>query len=383
MQKMEILRKQVQQLQQLVAEKQQQIEGFQQRVTELEQLIKKQQHTIEYFKKREMQQVVLDPLQEATDSAGQRDISQLRMENGEEAPVGIRRGAAAVDGKNIYINPWGSSEVYLCEMIAHSLKWSHQPYCRCMHKYFSLAVVDGLLTSVGGWMDVDGGTDRTNALLSLTTQSTNAEMSATVFPCMPTARSEPALFTTKEVLIVAGGYDGQNNLDTVEVMDIHDKKWATARSMLHPFSVVSATMHRDQLYIAGGYSKLLKLCKSILTCSIYDLLKSRGSEENSPEVWQHIRELPVSGSTIATLGGHLVAIGGKCDSDEPSRDVRCYDAKMNSWSVIKQMKTPRMFSLAAVLPEGQLIVVGGFQSELCQKMVSVEVGRFPASAVVV
>ena len=331
-----------------------------------------------------MQQVELHPLQAVTDSAGQRDISQLRMEDGKKAPVKIRRGAAAVDGNNLYINPWGSSEVYLCQIIAHSLRWSHLPYCRCKYTYFSLAVVDGLLTAVGGSMIVGGSTCKqfTNALLSLTTQSTNAEMSSTVFPCMLTARSEPALFTTNEVLIVAGGFDGENNLATVEVMDIHDKKWATARSMSHPFSVASATMYEDQLYIAGGYKGLLELSKSILTCSMYDLLKSQESEESSLGVWQHIRKLPVFGSTIITLGGHLVAIGGKCDSNEPSRDVHCYDTKMNSWSVIKQMKKPRMFSLAAVLPEDQLIVVGGHQYESCQQIDSVEIGRLPASTVV-
>ena len=96
--------------------------------------------------------------------------------------------------------------------------------------------------------------------------------------------------------------------------------------------------------------------KSVLTCSVPDLLSPPSV---STGVWRHARDLPVIQSTLTTLGGHLLAIGGEDDLGRDSADVHCYDTHTDSWQVVSKMKNKHPLCLAAVLPEDCLLVVGG------------------------
>ena len=71
-------------------------------------------------------------------------------------------------------------------------------------------------------------------------------------------------------------------------------------------------------------------------------------------------DLPVSRSTAVSLHGYLIAVGGKSSDDQPTCDIHRYDPSSDLWEVIGHMATPRAGSLASVLPDNQLMVVGGF-----------------------
>ena len=62
-----------------------------------------------------------------------------------------------------------------------------------------------------------------------------------------------------------------------------------------------------------------------------------------------------------TLHGQLLAIGGVDSEDKPSTAVHMYQPTIaiDSWEVISHMTTPKYHCLAAVLPDNQLMVVGG------------------------
>ena len=330
---------------------------------------------------RELQQMKLLPPQAATASAAEKDISKLRLEEGKKAPKEMCRGAAVVDGNTIYINPEVSKKVYSCQISSGNQQWCTLPDSHCY--YSSLAIINSLLTSIGGRSSLHGG-PRTNTLLSLTGEGRERQWSE-VFPPMPTARNNFASVTTEQTLVVAGGYDGSKYLDTVEVMNIPTKQWSTARHMPHPFAHISATICGDQLYVGGGYGKGDKPSQSVLTCSLPDLRpQSLGAKlrnlslANEPGVWRYIKDLPVTRSTLTTLGGHLVAIGGTDDSYNSTADVRRYDPQTDSWHVIMKMKTKRYRPLVAVLPEDRLIIVGGCDSSW-RPTDSVEIGSLPVS----
>ena len=332
-------------------------------------------------KERELQQMKLLPPQAATASAGEKDISKLRLEEGKKAPERMERGTTVVDENTIYINTGGSNKVYSCQIRSGDQQWSTLLDSR--YYYFSLAVIDSLLTSIGGRTS-QYASPRTNTLLSLTGEGRERQWSE-VFPPMPTARNTFASVTTEHALVVAGGNDGSKHLDTVEVMNIPNKQWSTARHMPHPFSSISATICGDQLYLGGGYDRV-KPSKSVLTYSLPDLLRPQSlgaklrtlSLANKPGVWRHIKDLPVTRSTLTTLGGHLVTIGGADYSNNSTADVRRYDPQTDSWHVIMKMKTKRFHSLVAVLPEDRLIIVGGCDTP-CHCIDSVEIGSLPVS----
>ena len=191
-----------------------------------------------------------------------------------------------------------------------------------------------------------------------------------VFPPMPTPRGFTVSVTTEQALVVAGGYNGSKYLDKVEVMNIPTKQWSTARHLPHPFIGISATICGDQLYLGGGCGEGGEPSKSVLTCFLPGLLRlqSLGAKlrtlflANDPGVWRYIEELPATLSTLTTLVGHLVAIGGADNSDKPTADIHYYDRQTDSWHIITRMKTKRCRSLVAVLPEDRLIIVGGCQT---------------------
>ena len=75
---------------------------------------------------------------------------------------------------------------------------------------------------------------------------------------------------------------------------------------------------------------------------------------------KYIAELPVDRSSLITLQDQLLAIGGESEDDATS-EVRQYDATTNSWRVVGHiMLMKRLGSLAAVLPNNRVMVVGGY-----------------------
>ena len=310
----------------------------------------------------------------ATATVSQQDVSKLRWNNGKKAPKTMWRGSTVVGGNKVYIAPFNSLKIYSCQITSQDLLWSTLPDV----EYFrsSLTVIGGILTTVGG----DRDSKFTNSLLSLIGRGGRRRWSK-IFPAMPTPRSQTVSVTTQQTLIVAGGIATGENLNIVEVMNNHTKQWTTASHLPHPFGVISGTICGDQLYLAGGYDGFAEygqLSKSVLTCSVTDLLSPPSlaagphtlSLADKTGVWRHARDLPVTQSTLITLGGHLLAIGGwnAYGSGRDTADIHHYDTHTDSWQVVSRMKNRRRLCMAAVLPEDCILVVGGLFKD------SVEIG---------
>ena len=369
--------RQLQQTQQQLRDSQQLVEQFQQSlqhkdktISDLQQTISHHEREIQHLKQQDIANsiqprqlpVTAEKTQTATAvSVAQKDISKMTWREGKKAPQRVRRGAAVVDGNTAYFSTDGSSRVYLYQSIVGNEQWSRLPDNR--NEDFSLAVIDGLLTSVGGCNSpyVD-----TNTLLSLTGEDERKQWSE-VFPPMPTPRRLTACITTEKALVVAGGTAKYKDLTTVEVMDINTKQWTTVCPLPQKQYTLSAIVCGDSLYLAGGYTYTGNSeSKSVFTCSLPDLWQPEtlGSRIRRTltrsNVWKEISSLPVTRSTLASFGGHLLAIGGWYDSWNPTTDVYRYDSHADSWHVISQMKNKRSRCLAVTLPEDRLIVVGGY-----------------------
>ena len=368
---------------QLVAQFQQSVEQKDRTIRDLQQTISAHERNIQQLEQQvrassgQPQQLPMTAeIPQTTATAAEKDITKLRWRKGKRAPEGVERGAAVVDGNTVYIHSCGLREVYSCQITSEGLLWSTLPDSH--YSNFSHAVIDGLLTCVGGRSGGWGGL-RTNTLHSLTEEDHKRQW-CEVFPPMPTARSRTASVTTEQALVVAGGHDGRKYLDTVEVMTIATKQWATAQHLPHPFGAISGTICGDQLYLGGGFVGWDRDSKSVLTCFLTDLLPPQSlavstlSLATKPGVWRKIKNLPVTRFTLIILRGHLLAIGGRCGSCDPTADVHCYNHQNDSWHVVSKMKNKRHLSVSAVLPEDQLLVVGGDES-----YTSVEIGSLPVS----
>ena len=265
--------------------------------------------------------------------------------------------SVVVDGNTAYFNPCGLKDVYSYD--SEKQTWSSLP--QCPHRLSSLAVVNGLLTTIGGEL----GTDGTNQLLSLSGERKWMEQ----FPPMPTKRQGTTAVCSGKSLIVAGGYGKEDCTNTVEVMDTEARQWSTASSLPFPLGYASATIYQDHIYLLGNNEDMETRSVSVLACSLADLIQSCRSQSLGARLktltlrtgWHRVADLPVRSSSCAILCGQLLAVGG-CDNSfrDFTTAIHQYNPAANSWEVISHMPTARSHTLVAVLPGNKLMVVGGY-----------------------
>ena len=274
----------------------------------------------------------------------------LDWRDGGKVPFKMRRGSAVVDGGVAYFMHFDGQA---CSYNSKNMKWSELP--KYPYKYSSLAVVNGQLTAIGGCKDVLKKNTHKKKLLSLRGSWSD------VFPPMPTKRRGTTAVTSKEHLIVAGGTTGPyttDNINTVEVMDAKTLVWSTVASLPHPYDWATATICGDHLYMLGGDDDKDKT-KSVLTCSLTELLQSSSS---SSSVWHRVADAPAYWSTCAAVNGQLLSVGGCDEGRKPTAAIHKYNQRTNTWDHFSDMPTAGYWCLVAVLPTNQMMVVGGWDS---------------------
>ena len=170
-------------------------------------------------------------------------------------------------------------------------------------------------------------------------------------------------------IIVAGGVEYHRALSTVEVMNTENHQWSTAADLPQSICVASATVCEDRIYILGGLVEHWIPTMSVYTCSVSALIKSCTCAPSSMKakltrtvqasVWRQIADLPLALSTCKSFHGRLLAVGGRDDSWKGTTAVYMYDLTSNSWEIVSQMTIGRHDCFTAVLPNNQLMVVGG------------------------
>ena len=238
-------------------------------------------------------------------------------------------------------------------MVKHVLiskKWRKLP--RCPYYNNCLVVVNGQLIAIGGCKAMSDKDTYTNKLLSLPGYKE-------IFPPMPTKRRDTTAVISKEHLIVAGGATGPRSSDiitTVEVMNTESLVWSTVASLPHPYRDASGTICGDKLYLLGGLDDKGRT-KSVLTCSLTELLQSSSSSSSS--MWYRVADPPVYYSTCAAVNGELLAVGGCDKENNHTSSIHKYSPTTNSWDRISKMPTARWNSLVVVFQTNEIMVVGG------------------------
>ena len=168
------------------------------------------------------------------------------------------------------------------------------------------------------------------------------------------------------------------------MLNTETRQWHTAPDLPELLSGLSLTLCGDLVYILEGHNKdctvylsslniiLLSAGSNSLAGRLVNTLKR--SSKHSIILWNRVADLPVMYSTGVSLHGQLLAIGGMDSDNKPTTAVHMYQPTTNSWKVISHMTTPRYRCLAAVLPDNQLMVVGGWTTDN-KEYDSVEFGK--------
>ena len=254
--------------------------------------------------------------------------------------------------------------------------WSQLP--DSSYKCCALVIVNNLLTLIGGRVDKI----TTNKLITLTRIGEVAKYTEK-FPPMPTKRYGACALSIESTLIVAGGEGGADigKLATTKVLNTATLQWSTIVDLpQQTFGGSLLQIGGDTIYLLGAYDKSSHPIRSMYSCSLSVLLQSRnqqplGSHLTSSlppsSVWRRGCDLPAIDSAYVSLHDQLLATGGKGSDDKPVKDVHLYNPSSNLWEIISHMATPRCECYAAVLPDNQLIVVGGFTGKGKTEMVEI------------
>ena len=296
---------------------------------------------------------------EARDHATvKRDLKSLNWKSGGDAPdLMCRDTDAVVSGTVAYFRPYDLLNMtkFIFAFDSSNGTWSEQPDCPAEHT--TLAIVKGLLTTVGG--------KRSNKLFSLTGTSGAAAQGnlgwTEVFPPMITKRHNVTAVSTDTALIAAGGEAYGRIRDTtlkmIEVMKTDTLQWCQAADLPKPMYRASATICGDRIYFLGGSKTFFSDWNGSLTCSLSALIQSNLTQQHG--LWSEIAKLPVMLSTCVTFHDHLLAIGGEDLSRTSTTAVHMFDPVNNSWKVISHLISPRNLCFVVALPDDRLMVAGG------------------------
>ena len=301
----------------------------------------------------------------------QKTVRDMRWQKASKAPKKMHRGTVASDSNVAYFS--GPASAYISTGVdIHSYDSDTQEWCRLPDTpptHFSLVVAQGMLTMVGGILE---GVE-TNSLLSLMGEKKDKKW-LPHFPAMPTRRWNTAVICSSHSLIVAGGSNTENCLATVEVLDIGTRQWSIASSLTHPFTNATISMCGERLYMLGGINQTGSWTRSVLTCSVPELLCScqphplaqmpPKASVNQSTIWQCAADAPHYSSSCATLCGQLVAVGGADQVGKSTAAFAVYDEGTGSWKDVGFMLTARSLGLVAIL-KGKMLVVGGYAETSC------------------
>ena len=253
----------------------------------------------------------------------------------------LSSGSSAVCGNQAYFSSDDNGNVleYNCK----TRQWCKMP--KHPTKCFTLVCVEHMLTSVGGFDFGLSCVNYSNKLFSLIDRKWVEH-----FPVMRIKRQSPAVVYTSSTLVVAGGVE-ESLVATVEVLSTHTKQWFTASSLPISMCRASAAIYKDYICITACN----RSCQQVFVCSRLALIAS--TQPFQSNLWKEVACLPVIDSSLATVNGCLLAIGGRDSQGKPTADIYQYKPTIASWEVVSQMSVASYDLHAAVLPENKIMIV--------------------------
>ncbi len=154
-----------------------------------------------------------------------------------------------------------------------------------------------------------------------------------------------------KVLIAGGQSNDTTFIASAELFDPVANSWSPAGSMATPRSEHTATLlENGKVLVAGGYNT----AKFLETAELYDPASNSWSPA-APMAAPH------SGHAATRLpGGQVLVVGGFGTTSQATAER--YDPASNSWSSAGTLADGRLGHTASLLPNGQVLVVGGVNS---------------------
>jgi hypothetical protein len=219
---------------------------------------------------------------------------------------------------------------------------------RCLHTATLLSSGDVL---VAGGVNSDFNTPNTEAAAELYNPSTGVWQTT---GSLNVARASAAALLENGQVLVAGGYNALNNINTLlasaELYNPSTGEWSLTGSLHSPFSSPTAAV--------------------LLTNN--DVLIADEAQFYNPEIasWTSTGPLPNTAGppAVATLlnTGNVLASGTRCTysgcGHAPTTGCFFYTFSSNRWSTAGSMHQARLGHTSTLLPSGMVLVAGGYSN---------------------
>ena len=203
--------------------------------------------------------------------------------------------------------------------------------------WYALTMYESQLLLVGGYEYSSG--EITNKIFTLR----NGQF-VEILPPMREKRQSPSVVSSGPVLIIAGGMNTELELSSVEVL--RDGLWTIAPSIPSEGCNMVSTLHGDQWYLVQANGNVYR-------ASLESLVFESGQ---SP--WELLPDIPNRDSAVVFFGGHLLSIGGEGNFSATS-EISALCSRYQVWKHVADLPVALSYPSAAVLPSGELIVLGG------------------------
>lgn len=214
-----------------------------------------------------------------------------------------------------------------------------------------IAVLDNKLIVLGGY-------DRGECLNSVESYDIATNRWSPMKP-MSVARGRFASTVSNGKLYACGGSNGQVDLKSVECYDPTNSTWTMLKDMNCHRTSAGVTSTPGCIYVIGGWSG----STGKTSCEMYEVEKG---------TWTPISDLCQGRSQTAvctTNNGRIIAVGG-CDAWNCTNTVEIYDPTNNKWSYLPPMSIARRGAGVAFF-NNKVYVVGGSDGQT--SLVSTEV----------
>ena len=271
---------------------------------------------------------------------------------------------SVVIGDVVFVNSL-IEECLIHQYSTNDNEWSTLP--RAMVAAFGLGQLSGKLITVGG---VDKGQSVGN-VYQFNEESQQWEESP--IPPMPTPRHRPCVITHQSNVAACGGAISKRALSAaVEVFMNSSSQWHRAAPLPMPYLVTQRTVIQDTYYLGAMVPEKKFFQKHVFSASLPQLFQTLPCDQQPSALqnWTSLPDMPYLGGALANMGGTLLAIGGADEETEMEEDrkeettaVHAYCPSTSSWVQVGTTPLPCSLSTAQLLPSGQLILIGGFESK--------------------
>ena len=192
---------------------------------------------------------------------------------------------------------------------------------------------------------------------------------------MPTARYGLTVISAQSALIACGGITGiigdqSVPCSTVEVFTTETSQWHTTDPLPVPCKYMSSATINNTGYLLGGLTTDSKPTQTVLYAPVASLIQratshpqqsaSTARPDSTSSAWKTLHDTSLKRSAAASLGGMLLAVGGK-HQGETLPAVHVYSPATSTWIRVESgdLPEPRSACTAVELSANRFLVIGG------------------------